>query len=41
MQARIGTAGWSIAGRHKAAFGGEGSALERYGRYVRAASGED
>lgn len=34
---RIGTAGWSIAGRHAGAFPGEGSALTRYAARFNAA----
>ncbi len=32
MEERIGTAGWSIAGKYADAFPGEGSVLERYSR---------
>jgi uncharacterized protein YecE (DUF72 family) len=36
MTSMIGTAGWSIASRDRAAFPAEGSALERYARVLRA-----
>src|SRR5688572_32863844 len=32
MDAHIGTAGWSIAGRHAERFPGDGSMLDRYAR---------